>query len=161
LPDFDMWIRLVATFPIHIMAEPLIGYRVLTNGRNMCAQRADSIVRTEWEETLVRRHYLSLSTMMFALVFAPELAALGLNAREDRRAVLGRICQATNSQMLHRFALELLYEALPSQSDGSRLPAGISYPAYIHETGNKDVYNTLARYKIAELERRLNKAEAG
>jgi glycosyltransferase involved in cell wall biosynthesis len=157
LPDFDMWIRLVAVFPIHIMAEPLTAYRVLPNGRNMCAPRPDSVVRTEWEETLVRRHYLSISTMMFALVFAPELAALGLNPLEDRRAVLGRICQATNSQMLHRFALELLYEALPSQSDGSRLPAGITYPEYIHETGNKDVYNTLAKYKIAALERRLEK----
>jgi glycosyltransferase involved in cell wall biosynthesis/predicted SAM-dependent methyltransferase len=161
LPDFDMWIRLVAAFPIYVIAEPLTGYRVLMNGRNMSASRADSVVRTEWEETLVRRHYLSMSTMMFALIFAPELAALGLNAREDRRAVLGRICQATNSPMLHRFALELLYEALPSQSDGSRLPAGITYPAYIHETGNKDVYNTLAKYNIAELEQRLKKAEVG
>jgi glycosyltransferase involved in cell wall biosynthesis/predicted SAM-dependent methyltransferase len=153
LPDFEMWIRLVAAFPIHVMAEPLLCFRVLNNGRNMSALRTDSFVRCEWESPLVLRHYLSLSTEMFAEVFAPELAALGLDAREDRRALLGRICQATNSPTLHRFALQLLHEVLPPQSEGSRLAAGITHSAYLLRTGNRDVHHT-------QLERNLKRVEA-
>jgi glycosyltransferase involved in cell wall biosynthesis len=161
LPDFDMWIRLVASFPIHIVAEPLINFRVLANGRNMSGLRADSLIRHEWESTLVLRHYLSISTEMFAKVFALELASLGLDAREDRRAVLGRVCLATNNPKLQRFAMQILHDALPAQGDGSRLAADISHAAYIQATGKKDVHNTLGKFRIASLEQRLRDAGVG
>jgi len=161
LNDFEMWVRMLAAFPIHVMKEPLTSYRVLPHSGNMSALRVDSVIRHEWEFNLILRHYLSLPTEMFAQVFAPEVVALGLDVRENRRAVLGQICLATNLTRLHRFALEVLFDALPPQSDGSRMAAGVTHARYRRETGIKDVHNTLGTYKIAQLEHRLEELEAG
>ena len=161
LPDFDMWIRLVNSFPIHIMPEPLIKFRVLPNGRNMSALRVDSAIRSEWESALILLHYLSLSPQMFAQVFTPEIAALSLDMRENRMALLGRICLATNQLTLHRFGMELLHSALPPQGNGATMVCGVTHRALIHMTGDRDIYNVLAKYKIADLEQRLQRAEAG
>lgn len=158
LPDFDMWIRLVAAYPIHIMPTPVTVFRVLRNGANASAPRADSLVRLMWEDNQVRKHYLGLPQELFEQVFASELAELKLDPKADRASVLGRLCLATSSASLQRFGLELLFNALPAQSNGSG-EAGLSHADYIQATGSRDVFNTLLRYRVAELEEKKSSLE--
>ena len=159
LPDFDMWVRLVAAYPIHIMAEPLIGFRILNNGGNVSAPKPEAFVRDAWEKTRVLRHYVKLPENLFATVFAPELAALNIDKTVSPAIALGRICMATNNSSLHRLGLELLHDALPSQS-GDQEPVGLRYQEYINYTGKADVYNSLLEPRVHELTHALNQIVA-
>ncbi|MBB2205162.1 glycosyltransferase [Gluconacetobacter takamatsuzukensis] len=155
LPDFDMWIRLLAAYPIHIMAEPMIGFRILNNNGNVSAPKAQNIVRVAWETTRVLRQYARLPGDLFAAVFSPELEALNINKSVNPAIALGRICMATNITHLHSLGLELLYNALPPQSE-EHSPSGITYREYLNYTGNSDIYNTLIKEKFQALENTLH-----
>ncbi|WP_223462069.1 MULTISPECIES: glycosyltransferase [unclassified Pseudomonas] len=55
LPDFDMWIRLVKHYPIHISERPLINFRVLP-GESVSSQTVTNSIRT------MNEHYLIADT---------------------------------------------------------------------------------------------------
>lgn len=154
LPDFEMWIRLVAAYPIHVMDTPLTAFRIRRNGANASAPRADTLVRLMWEDTQVRKHYLRLPQELFERTFANELAQLNLDPRSDRATVIGRMCLATSSLPLQRFGLDLLFHALPAQGAGAG--EGFAHADYIRATGARDVFHTLLPYRVVELEQ--NKA---
>ena len=48
LPDLHMWIRILSRFHIHILQEPLLGFRILTDYKNASAPRPEVLVRLEW-----------------------------------------------------------------------------------------------------------------
>ena len=156
LPDFDMWIRLIAWFPIHILPEPLTAFRVLLDGANASAPRPDSIVRERWENTRVKRHYLRLPQPLFERVFAEEIAANRLNPCGDRQAALGRICLAAALPSLRRVGLELLHDALPAQSTSGATNRddgdGFTTADYHRATGSNDIFNLLLERRIEQLE---------
>ena len=150
LPDFQMWMRLVAAWPIHVLQEPLIGFRELPNGGNASAiSTFEKYLRCAWEDVHVRRCYLDLTPETFAEVFAPEIGALGLSAGCNRTLALGRICVASAIPNLNRLGLELLFEALPADP-GEDSGAHADYLRLIETT---DVYNLLSQFRIADLER--------
>ncbi|WP_025828663.1 glycosyltransferase [Acetobacter okinawensis] len=151
LPDFEMWIRLLTAYPIHIMPEPLVGFRILNNGLNASAPKPTSIVRINWEDVCIRRQYANFPDKLFAEIFEPEIKALNIDQSIDRSIALGRICMATNIDFLHRLGLELLHDAIPAYSHGSNLK-GITYAEYIQNTGNADIYNVLPARKMKMIE---------
>lgn len=55
LPDFDMWIRLVKQYPIHISDRELINFRILP-GENASSQTVGNSIRT------INEHYLIADT---------------------------------------------------------------------------------------------------
>lgn len=55
LPDFDMWIRLVKRYPIHISDRTMIDFRVLPGG-NVSSQTVTNSIRT------INEHYLIADT---------------------------------------------------------------------------------------------------
>ena len=65
LPDFDMWVRLVKRFPIHISERELISFRVLP-GQSASSQTVANSVRT------MNEHYL-IATSFFRNVGAQAL----------------------------------------------------------------------------------------
>lgn len=56
LPDFDMWIRLVKRYDIHISEEDYVEFRVLP-GENASSQTASNAIRTINEHYLIARHF--------------------------------------------------------------------------------------------------------
>jgi hypothetical protein len=167
LPDLDMWVRLVAHYPIHILPETLLLFRQLDGGGNASAPRPDSIVRATWEGPKVAQHFLEVPQDLFEETFAEEVRALGLDARLPRAYVLGRIALHSGQWRLALQALDWLYTALGSQAGG----AGEAFPGFaaldfIRASGANDVYHAYyadqaeqslrtQRERIAELEREL------
>ena len=56
LPDFDMWIRLVKRYDIHISEENYVDFRILP-GENASSQTASNAIRTINEHYLIARHF--------------------------------------------------------------------------------------------------------
>jgi glycosyltransferase involved in cell wall biosynthesis len=73
LPDLEMWVRLLGRFSIHVLTEPLLGFRILDNNMNASAPRPEVIVRDLWEWQKVLEQYLILDSEIIAGVF-PEIA---------------------------------------------------------------------------------------
>jgi glycosyltransferase involved in cell wall biosynthesis len=73
LPDLEMWVRLLREHEIHLIEEPLLGFRIRDNQMNASAARPDVIVRDQWEWLRVLEQYLKLDDALLALTF-PEIA---------------------------------------------------------------------------------------
>lgn len=53
LPDFDLWIRLVKHFDIHILSEPLIEFRLMINEQNASGDTPNNAIRVINEYMLI------------------------------------------------------------------------------------------------------------
>jgi glycosyltransferase involved in cell wall biosynthesis len=159
VPDFHMWMRLVAAYPIHILPEALIGFRELPNFANASAVRPDSYLRSNWEQVRARRFYAQLPREMFDAVFAPEIASLRLDPAQDRSLLLGRICIASDDPILHRLGLDLLFDGLPAEPGDTDPAAGFGYPAFHRALGQKDVFNLMQEARGHRLQTELLEAK--
>lgn len=64
LPDFDMWLRLVQVYDIHIMSDKLIRFRI--HGNNTSQQNPANYRRTWREHNLIaRRFFTDVSSLNF------------------------------------------------------------------------------------------------
>lgn len=156
--DFHMWMRLVAAYPIHVLAEPLIGFRELPNAANASAVRRDSFLRSTWEQGRARRCYTQLPQDLFEAVFAPEIASLGLDPGQDRNLLLGRICIASDDPGLHRLGLDLLFDGLPAAPADTDPTAGFGHPDFHRAVGEKDVFNLFQEARARQLQAELVEA---
>ena len=158
LPDFQMWIRLVSVYKIHVLPERLIEFRHLPNAGNASSTRTDNFLRYQWENPKALRLYADLPQALFESVFARGLAMLGLDPQQDRRMVLGRLCLKTDNPTLHRLALDLFYEALPPDGN-DKLGAFRHAEFHRQASGAKDVHNIVALQRITSLEAELRNAK--
>jgi glycosyltransferase involved in cell wall biosynthesis len=74
VPDLEMWVRLMRSENIHLIEEPLVGFRIRDNQMNASAQRPEVIVRDHWECLRILERYLDLDDALLGLTF-PEIAA--------------------------------------------------------------------------------------
>jgi predicted SAM-dependent methyltransferase len=156
LPDFQMWMRLLAVVPIHILAEPLIGFRELPNAGNASSISSfNSYVRLAWEHVHVRKCYVDMRPEVFESVFASEMVDLRLPSGGDRRLALGQICISVENPNLNRLGLELLFEALPADPLADDPAGRFSHADFCRATGTKDVYQLLSEFRIIDLARQL------
>lgn len=155
LPDFHMWIRLVAAYPIHILPETLIGFRELPNAANASAVRLDSYLRVQWEQARVRACYTQVPQDMFEAVFEPEITRLGLDPRQDRRLVFGQICAATDNPTLQRLGMDMLFDGLPADPGDADPASGFGHADFHRAVGQKDVFNLLWQMRAAHQEAEL------
>jgi glycosyltransferase involved in cell wall biosynthesis len=168
LPDFDMWVRLIAHYPIHILSDTMLLYRELGSRGNASAPRPESVMRTFWERRKIAEHFRAVAQRLFEEAFAQEIRGLGLDASLPRAYVLGRIAVASRQWNLVLPGLDWLHEALAPQGEG----AGEAFPEFAHidlirATGANDVYHGVyalqaeqslrgQQERIAELERVLD-----
>jgi glycosyltransferase involved in cell wall biosynthesis len=134
LPDLEMWVRVLSQFDIHILKEPLVGFRILDGNRNASAPRPEVVVRLEWERRKVLDQYLMLDGKTLRAVF-PELPS---SSNEHLPKWLKVIAQ----RALHRYlvgsgANVAVADAEPSRSASevpqvlSRLALQVGRPAHV------------------------------
>lgn len=83
LPDFDMWIRLVKKFPIHIIQENLVGH--LRDGNNTSAVSPENSARNLTELVEIFGSYFDdVSDETFIEGFASEFRVKGVPATATR-----------------------------------------------------------------------------
>lgn len=129
LPDLDLWIRLCRCTDIHVLEQPLTGFRILDGLKNASALRADTIIRDAFERRRTLDHYLALSRQDVCEIF-PEYA----QRRESVTELLAERALAIGHPYHVQFALEALFNALPREGDDDR------YRRLIALTGQYDPY---------------------
>jgi len=147
LPDLDMWVRLVQRYSIHILPEPLVGFRILSDNRNASAPRQEVIVRLNWEWRRILEHYAALDRRLLVEAF-PELAPR-LEGAHDEGALLARRprpalwCLAERALHVGRsphicFAFDAMYRVLMNSSTLNDYPE--CYREFINYTGSFDPF---------------------
>lgn len=116
VPDLDMWIRMCTRFEIGVEPIASTGFRIRDGLQNASAARPEVVVRDAWERAHILRHYPGLPSADFSRVF-PEFDA----STETVSQFLGRHALALGHPFYQRFALDLLFNALPA-NDGPLLP---------------------------------------
>ncbi|MDR1310619.1 MAG: glycosyltransferase [Burkholderiaceae bacterium] len=76
LGDFDMWLRLLLRFPIHVLPEKLVRFRMLDNQRNASALRQDSLYRMPFEHAQLLGVFESVTDNAFFFAMYPELESV-------------------------------------------------------------------------------------
>jgi len=166
LPDFDMWIRVVQHFSIHILDEPLVQFRILEGGRNASAPRLDVALRIEFEWLTILESFLHVDVSLlldaFPEIEGPRVPAgkPGLLARGARK-ILERLSEggAQAATQASRplawriaelalgvprranalFALRTMYSLLPEIDDP------LAYAAFIKLAGSVDPFGLVSR----------------
>jgi len=133
VPDLDLWIRLAMKHEIHVLAEPLIRFRILDAQRNASAARPEVVVRDAWERRHVLDRFLDIGAEDFAAAF-PEYAG----SAEALAALLARRALGLAHPFYLQFGLDTLYRQLAP--DGS----GPEYAEFIRLTGATDPYRIFA-----------------
>jgi hypothetical protein len=150
LPDLDMWVRLVQRYNIHILPEPLVGFRILSDNRNASAPRQDVIVRLNWEWRRILEHYASLDHRLLVEAFPEVARRLEGAPTDDEGALRGRRprpalwCIAERALHVGRsphicFAFDAMYRVLTSDN-----PPPECYREFIDYTGRFDPFGLAA-----------------
>jgi glycosyltransferase involved in cell wall biosynthesis len=129
VPDLDLWIRLTMKHEIHVLAEPLICFRILDAQRNASAARPEVVIRDAWERRHVLDRFLAIGVDDFAAAF-PEYRG----RPEPRQVLLAHRALGLGSPFHVQFGLDTLYLRLAA--DGS----GPEYAEFIRLTGALDPY---------------------
>lgn len=130
VPDLDMWMRVCRHVDIHVLPEPLTGFRIRDNLQNASAARPEVVIRDAWERACILRHYLHLPRWEFDEVF-PEYAG---RRGESMAELLAERALSLAYPFYVRFALDALFNVLPPEGDS---PA---YRRFITLTGQQDLH---------------------
>lgn len=133
VPDLDLWIRLAMRHDLHVLAEPLLRFRIRDAQRNASAARPEVVIRDAWERRHVLDRFLSISAQDFAAAF-PEYAG----RTEPPPVLLARRALGQALPFYQQFGLDTLYRQLAA--DGS----GPEYAAFLKLTGSVDPYRLFA-----------------
>jgi glycosyltransferase involved in cell wall biosynthesis len=136
IPDLDMWMRLLRHFDIHLIEEPIVGFRILKAGQNASAGRPDSIARVQWERLKVLSNYLDLDSDLLGKVF-PELPEASTSPPVNW--FLGQLACATGKPPYILFGLDLMYR-LAADLDEPDL-----YREFIRYSGAYDIFDVLSK----------------
>jgi glycosyltransferase involved in cell wall biosynthesis len=138
IPDLDMWIRLLHRFDIHVLEEPLVGFRILPGGQNASAGRPDAIARLQWEWLKVLPNYADLNGDVLAEVF-PELPPHHSRSARPVTWFLGQLACAVGRPPHILFGLDLMYQAATLVDDPEL------YREFIRYTGAYDIFDVLSK----------------
>ena len=134
LPDLEMWVRLLRQHEIHLIEEPLVGFRVRDNQMNASAARPEVILRNQWEWLRVLERYLDLDNALLGLTF-PEIASrIG---RVPTPWLVGEMALSSGGPAYELFALETMYKVVSNGSDAARCRG------FIEITGSVDPFGLL------------------
>lgn len=134
LPDLEMWVRLLRKHDIHLIEEPLTGFRIRDNEMNASAARPEVIVRDQWEWLRVLDQYVNLDEALLAQVF-PEIVSRA--GRVPSAWMVAKLALQLGSPAHVLFALNTMYKVVADGADGARCRA------FIGVTGNYDPFGML------------------
>lgn len=142
--DLDMWFRVCATHEIHIIAEPLVKFRVQSEEKNMSGNRPDSRIRYALEYYEMLKAYVGIFSNENIFMIFPEYRHYARGEHTDAAYVLARILLETgNSSVRNLVALGILFEI---SNDRARMAAleqhyGFTRKDFIALKGRYEVFN--------------------
>lgn len=125
-PDYDFWLRLLLKEEIHVLREPLLFFRILSDGSNVSTSRPDRLRRSQWEISQILKNFQNLSPTEYLQVF-PEDAMLanrvGIDKGKDFVSLalayraLGNGIQPHFQSSYRLFGLQLLHHLLGQSNE--------------------------------------------
>lgn len=146
LQDLDMWVRLAARAPIHVMSDELTAFRIRHGNQNMSAPRSDTALRCQFEYAQILRRFRAMPAQILEEAFAQDLAEKEIDAKAATDIWLAELALTIPSPAHRLFALETLFETAHSDEDLRRLRDRL---------GTTDVFGLLPAWKLRESLRRL------
>ncbi len=145
LPDYDFWTRLLFHYPIHILDEPLLQFRILDREKNISAPTQSNQNRSSWERYHILSHYATIPTIeQYLHIFPEEQPNIFTHEPDFIPYYLGRYCLRSFPESLpHRLlGLNLLSNTLqnPRLYDKIQQENDYSYPAFLQETARYPLF---------------------
>ena len=142
--DFDLWVRVVLYYEIHVIPEPLVAYRIRNDGGNADANTPTKLARIEWEIQKVLERFCAMSDPELFFRAFPEVsqyAQVGL----PLQALLAIAALGGPQRWTRAFGLDLLYRQLADPAVVESLDAvGYSYPRFFALVADVDPLATNA-----------------
>jgi O-antigen biosynthesis protein len=144
LPDFDMWVRLVMKYEIHVIPEKLIRFRIHQDKSNSSGNRSDTRIRIQFEYLQVLENYREiLSYSELAKIF-PIAKKYERNGSGDTGFALGMIAVETAPFPFTKLlGLNLIFEALndPIRAKKLKEEYNFSHADFIKLSAKHDVFS--------------------
>jgi glycosyltransferase involved in cell wall biosynthesis len=84
IQDYDLWVRIAKKYPIYVVQEPLVNYRLLTSGRNVSAVSPLVTRRSNFEFAYVlSRYFDDISDEMFVKAFGDDFLRKGTTDHKE------------------------------------------------------------------------------
>jgi glycosyltransferase involved in cell wall biosynthesis len=150
LPDFDMWIRLCSKYPIHVIQESLLMYRVLDNERNTSGGRRDSTNRIQVEQSRIfEETHKFLSSQDIQFIF-PELLSISNLDRSSNRLTLSTALRLHNKQspIVHLEHIRAIGDSLRHQ-EANHNPQ--LFKDFFNMSGEIDIFGSLKASELSSL----------
>lgn len=117
LQDLDMWVRLAALAPIHVMSDELTAFRIRGGNQNMSAPRADTALRTQFEYAQILRRFRAMPLPVLEEAFAQELSEKRIDTQGAADIWLAELALTIESSAHRLFALQTLFETAQSDEE--------------------------------------------
>ena len=161
LSDFDMWVRLVTRYPIHILPENLVKFRLLKNMQNISAQTPEKMSRYTLEQYRVLKNYLNPEIYNnFTKIFDCEtdLQQIGITKinhidAETAPFLLAMIARKKGHPSWDLFSFDILYDLCRDKNTVEKLKDqyGFNYSTLISLALKQDIFSIVSLNNTSNL----------
>ncbi|OIQ97445.1 putative glycosyltransferase EpsE [mine drainage metagenome] len=151
LGDFDMWVRLCAKYEIHVMADPLIQFRVRDGELNTSGNRPEARIRSPYEHYRVLQLYKAIVGNGEVFKIFPDFISYDKGNDTDPEYVLARVCLESGDFYLREMlAIEILFDSLndPLRSELIKRVYGFTSCDFISLTGQHDIFSREVTHQL-------------
>ena len=163
LPDFDMWIRLLLKYDIHILDESLVHFRIRSNEQNTSGSRPETRIRDRFEHFKVLDNFRSIQDFDDLCLIFPEASQFYRGDQTDCQYALGLSgLEASEHTVTKLFSLCLIFDLLdePVRADNIKSSYGFDAKSFIQISSKYDVFSTeeiiVLRTLLAEREGQIS-----
>ncbi|MNZ13564.1 putative glycosyltransferase EpsE [compost metagenome] len=153
LGDFDMWVRLCLHYPIHVLPQKLVNFRILNSERNTSGNRSDTRVRSYVELVHVLRHYLSISDFNELVQILPDARMFNAGKNSSVPFALAMVTLELSTNPVYKlFAFDILFNLVldPVKAAALKQDYNFDYQSLIALTGKYDVFRDEAITRLNE-----------
>lgn len=151
IPDLDMWVRLCLKYPIQVLPEKLVRYRVPTDAINISANNPKTRIRKRYEKLKMLENYLLLSDRQEMLAVFPEAARYDTPQGFDSAYALARLSLNAPDQVVTRlFGLNILYDILGDPVRAKKIfdLYGFTHKDFTALSAANDIFSTEQLYVL-------------
>lgn len=154
IDDFDMWIRLLLKYEIHILPEKLTRFRVRNNEANVSGNYRSARIRNFYERHRVLDNYKALTNFEDLCKVFPEARKYYREEQTDVLFALGRVAlEISTDPFTQLFALNLIQETLvdPIRAASVRSFYDFDIGGLVEFTGRYDVFSMEELSEVGKL----------
>ena len=143
LGDFDMWVRLCLQYPIHVLSQKLIDFRIHNAERNTSGNRYDSRTRSYVELFHVLHNYLSINDFNELIQIFPDCRMFNVGDKSNAPFALAMVALESSSNPVYKlFAFNILFNLIlePSKAANLKRDYDFDYLSLIALSGKYDIF---------------------